>query len=259
MKKRLAIVNAIALAVTIFINYLSNTGVLNGNTMSTISDRYENYFTPAGYAFSIWGLIYLTLAGFVIYGIRNAFNDKFKADDTLINVGWWFLISCIANSLWVVTWLYDYLAISVVLMIIILICLLKIIVNTKSKLNILAVPNYLFNYLPFSLYAGWISVALIANMAAFLTSLGWNGFGINPINWTIVMIVVAGIVNVFMVLSRNLRAYGLVGIWALFAIANANQGNSEAIKIIYICYVIVLAISIAVIISLFNQRKIFTK
>jgi hypothetical protein len=61
MKKTLALANGIALIITIFVNYLSNTGALNGNTMKVVSDKYFNYFTPAGFAFSIWGLIYVGL------------------------------------------------------------------------------------------------------------------------------------------------------------------------------------------------------
>ena len=59
MKKNFQILNAVALVATVVINYLSNTGVFNGETMATISAKYQNLFTPAGYAFSIWGLIYL--------------------------------------------------------------------------------------------------------------------------------------------------------------------------------------------------------
>ena len=52
---------------TLVINYLSNTGIFNGNTVKIVSDKYHNYFTPADYAFSIWGLIYLDLIVFVFY------------------------------------------------------------------------------------------------------------------------------------------------------------------------------------------------
>ena len=67
MKKTLQIANGVALVFTIVMNYLSNTGIFNGNTMQTVSDNYRNFFTPAGYAFSIWGVIYLGLLGFVFY------------------------------------------------------------------------------------------------------------------------------------------------------------------------------------------------
>src|SRR5690554_5154722 len=163
MKTLLPVANGIALIITIVMNYLSNTGVFNGNTMETISDRYSNYFTPAGYAFSIWGLIYLGLLGFVFYTGRSLFTRK-EADPFLFNIGWWFVLSCLANSLWVVTWLNDYIGFSVLLMIILLISLLKIIVNTRMELDHHPFKKYLFIFWPFALYSGWVSVALIANI-----------------------------------------------------------------------------------------------
>ena len=55
MKKTLQISNGVALLITITINYLSVAGIFGGQTVKEISDKYHNYFTPAGYAFSIWG------------------------------------------------------------------------------------------------------------------------------------------------------------------------------------------------------------
>jgi hypothetical protein len=55
MKKVLQIGNGIAFILTIFINYLSNTGILNNTTIGEVSDSYNSLFTPAGYTFAIWG------------------------------------------------------------------------------------------------------------------------------------------------------------------------------------------------------------
>lgn len=67
MKKTFQLLNGVTLVITLVINYLSNTGVFNGQTMETVSGNYQNLFTPAGYAFSIWTLIYLCMLGFVFY------------------------------------------------------------------------------------------------------------------------------------------------------------------------------------------------
>lgn len=254
MKKTLAVANTIALLVTIFVNYLSNTGLLNGNTMKTMSDQYFNYFTPAGYAFSIWGLIYLTLLGFVIFTLRSSFGKQDK-DDHVLKVGWWFVISCVANSLWVVAWLYDYTALSVMLMIVILVSLLKITLNAKLNLVPQTLTSYFFNYLPFALYSGWISVALIANIAAYLTKLNWDAFGISAIYWTVIMICIAGLVNLFMIFTRNLREYGLVGIWALVAISVSNGNDAVGKPIVYACYAVAAILSVSIALNLLKARK----
>ena len=71
MKKILQIGNGIAFVSVVFINYFSNTGLLNNTTIGEISKDLNSLFTPAGYAFSIWGLIYLLLLGFAIYQGRS--------------------------------------------------------------------------------------------------------------------------------------------------------------------------------------------
>lgn len=256
MKKTLQIANAIALIITLAINYLSNTGVLNGNTMKTISDKYHNYFTPAGYAFSIWGLIYLGMIAFVVYTGRSFFknpNDHNSENEVVLKIGWWFVISCMANSLWVVFWLYDFIGLSVILMVILLFSLLKIVINARMELDFHPFKKYLFIFWPFAIYTGWITVALVADIAAWLTKINWNGWGISEISWTIIMILIAGVINVLMVWKRNLREFGLAGIWALIAISVANKNELQSI--VYACYTAAAIILISIIMNTLKNRK----
>ena len=228
MQKRLSVANIFALIVTIVLNYLSNTGIFNGNTMSTVSAAYQNLFTPAGYAFSIWGLIYLGLAAFVIYHAVVSFKSS-QENNVVLKVGWWFVISCIANCAWVFAWLYDYTGLSVIIMIMLLFSLVMIILKTRMELDDLPMKQIAFVWWPFSLYAGWITVALIANFAAWLTKINWDGFGISSITWTIIMIIIAGIIYLLMTWQRNMREYALVGVWGLLAIAVANWTTEPSI------------------------------
>ena len=235
MTRTLPFANGIAYLLMVVVNYLSNTGIFNGNTMETISDRYDNFFTPAGYAFSIWGLIYLGLLGFVMYTGRSGWSKK-AADEHMLKIGWWFVLSCVANMLWVVTWLYDYTGTSVLIMVFLLLCLVKIILNLRMELDAHPLKKYVFIFWPFALYAGWITVALIANIAAWLTKLNWDGWGISETTWTVIMVVAAGLINVLVVISRNLREFGAVGIWGLIAIAVANNQDDGATAIVYTCF-----------------------
>lgn len=245
MKKSVQVLNIVALIITIIINYLSNTGIFNGNTMATVSDRYHNYFTPEGYAFSIWGLIYLGLLAFVIYQARSLFK-KVEDDWPVKQIGWWFIISCIANSLWVIAWLYDFIGVSVVLMIVLLVSLIRIIYATRMELDDLPLKKIAFVWWPFCLYSGWITVALIANVSAWLTKLNWNGFGISGTSWAIIMIIIAGIINLIITWKRNMREFGLVGAWALVAIAVANWDSENYIKSVAIAVAAILFISTSI-------------
>ena len=253
MKKTLFISNCAALVVTITINYLSNSGLLNGNTMGTVSDRYANYFTPAGYAFSIWGLIYLGLFGFAIYSWRSV---KEEGSGLLKKTSWWFVLSCAANSLWVVAWLYEQTGLSVLLMIVLLVSLVKIVLNLGIGQEARSTKDLLLVQWPFSIYFGWVSVALIANLAAFLTKIDWDGWGISEVNWAIIMVCIAGVVNLVVIWVRKIRAFGLVGIWALLAIAVANGKGDGAEAIVNSCYVVAAVLAIVVSVSMFRNRHL---
>jgi hypothetical protein len=223
MKKTLQILNGIAFISMIYINYLSNTGLINNNTNATVSRSFENLFTPAGYAFSIWGIIYLLLLGFVVFQGRSLFK-KVKDEGVVEKIGWWFIISCAANSLWLFAWLHETLLLAAIIMVVLLASLIQINLKTGAQIETQPLKIKLFVWLPFSMYMGWISVALIANMAALLTQWSWNGFGLSEVFWTVFMIVIAGLVNMWVTRKRHMPIFSLVGIWALVAIAMANKG-----------------------------------
>jgi hypothetical protein len=230
MKKLLSILNIFFFILMVILNYVSNTGIINGNTMATVSAKYENLFTPAGYAFSIWGLIYLGLLGFVIFQAWAVFKQK-KFARVVGKVGWWFILSCLANISWIFAWLYEEIGISVLIMVFLLFCLIQIIRNTRMELDDEPLPVIGFLWWPFSAYSGWITVAFVANMAAYLTAIGWNGFGISGVTWTILLIIVAGVINLMITWARNMREFALVGVWALVAIAVANWNQHSAVVV----------------------------
>lgn len=257
MKRILQVANGIALIVTIIINYLSNTGIFNNNTMASVSARYQNYFTPAGYAFSIWALIYIGLLAFVIYDGRSLFKHTVQQDNTVLQIGWWFVLSCLANCCWVIAWLYDYTGLSVLIMALLLFCLLKIIVNTRMELDKIPLTKIAFVWWPFSLYSGWITVAIIANIAAYLTKINWNGWGITAIGWAVIMLIAAGIINLIMTWRRNMREYALVGVWALIAIAVANYNSTPLV--VYTAIIVAAILFISSSIHAYQNRKDFAE
>lgn len=256
MKKFYQISNGVALVITVIINYLSNTGIFNGETMATISAKYQNLFTPAGYAFSIWGLIYLGLFGFVIYFgpfVRQT-NEK---DKVVLKVGWWFLISSLANSLWVITWLYDYTFLTILLMVLLFVSLLTIIYHTQTIAFHAARSKRIFLKIPFQLYAGWISVALIANIAAYLTKIGWGGFGLSATMWAIIMFAIALILHLLMIWQRHLPVFGLVAVWALIAISAANKLVNSTVYAAAIMAAIIVLLNVIVYFIQYRKRQPF--
>ena len=228
MKKTLQIANIIAFVVMVFVNYLSNTGAINNTTIGNVSDSLNTLFTPAGYAFSIWGIIYLFLLGFIIYQSRSLFK-KVRDDEFILKIGWYFVLSCVANVLWITFWLYGYVNFSALCIFVLLYSLLKIILNNKMELWDAPISIIVFLWWPFVIYSGWITVASIVNVSAYLMDMGWDGFGISETTWAIIMIIIAGIINLLVIWKRNMREFGLVGIWALAAIAVANWEINQTV------------------------------
>lgn len=250
MIKKLQISNGFFLVFTIIFNYLSNTGIFNGKTIANVSNQYHNLFTPAGYAFSIWGFIYLLLIGFVFYTGRSLFNpSKNESDGFVEKIGWWFVVSCLANCAWILTWLYGFTGLSVIVLLIAFISLLMILMEAL-KYNSGNAQKWFINF-PFQIYAGWVSVALIAAVAAWLTKIEWSGFGISDVSWTIILIIIASLIHIFMTWKKNAPVFAFVAVWALVAIAMANKEVNQEIFLV--------ALIAAGIIFISSCLKIFKK
>lgn len=210
-----AILNTLSVIYVLFINYYSQVAGINGNTVGSLSRKYDNLFTPASYAFSIWGIIFLLLIIYVVHqwiSLRNpGINDGFQ------NRGLWFLLANTMNGLWVIVWLYEWTAISVLVMSVMLYALLRELLVTDHTGA--SWREKVFQNLPISIYIGWISVAIIANTAAYLSKLGWTGGPFSESTWTLIMIVIAIVVNLFVLTTTKRGGYVWVGAWALYAIS----------------------------------------
>lgn len=215
------ILTIMATAVTIGINILANTLPLNGLNTGEISDRFEIFFVPAGYVFSIWGLIYLGLLAYTIFQALPS-----QADDQLLKkIAPWYWISSLANIVWLFLWHYEIFSMTLFFMVLILVSLL--IINRN-----LAAAEGLIKWtvkLPFSVYLGWISVATIANFSQWLYFLNWNGWGIAPDMWAVILLGTASLLGLLLAWLENDSAYGLVLIWAFIGITVSQSGTATVV------------------------------
>jgi hypothetical protein len=220
MKRRLKILkiaSTLAFGAMVFVNYLANALPINGVTTGEASDAYANLFTPAGITFSIWGLIYLLLAGFILYlfGLFKKNMDEHN-ERLLIKLLTLFIITCFANSLWIFSWHYDLIALSLFFMGGLLVSLIKIaqLVN-NNQLN---KGENSFIRLPFSIYFGWITVATIANVTVFLVKIGWNRFGLGEQLWAIIILLIGAVIAIIRAIKDKNIFYLLVLVWAYLGI-----------------------------------------
>jgi benzodiazapine receptor len=210
--------NIVAFLATIAVNSLANILPLNGITTGELSDYYGNLFTPAGYVFSIWGVIYLLLAVFAYY--------QFKADESLHEkIDILFIISCLFNSVWIFLWHFQYIFLSLFAMFGILWTLIQIYVRLGIGVSDVSNDERNMAHLPFSVYLGWITVAPIANVAAYLVGTGWNGFNQAAINMTVGMIAIAMALTLINTYTRSDVAYAAVIVWALGGILQKQMGT----------------------------------
>lgn len=218
--KLLAILNLFALFGVIIVNALAIMLPINGMSTGDLSALYPSLFTPAGFTFSIWSVIYLLLIGFSIV------QWKFHSKPYFIELSLWFLLSSFANISWILAWHYLFIYASVFIMLLLLFSLIKIFLLLQAA-SITSLAERLFMKLPFLFYFSWICVATIANISALLVSFSWNGGPLSPMIWTITMITIASVLGIF--ISRRFRepSFLLVLIWALYGIYKKWYGTEN--------------------------------
>jgi uncharacterized membrane protein (UPF0136 family) len=213
----LKIVASIVYIAMVVVNFLANGLPINNRSTGEISDAYPNLFAPAGITFSIWGLIYLLLVGYVLYQFVSFGKwSEPRKEHLLRQVNILFIGTSIANLSWVFAWHYDFIGLSVCIMAALLILLIKIADTLRGET--MTVQEKIFVSIPFSVYFGWITVAAIANVTVFLVSIGWNGFGIADFIWTSIILLVGATIGIFRMHKDQNIAYGLVLIWAYLGI-----------------------------------------
>lgn len=207
------IIATISYVTMVLVNYLANGLPINNRSTGQISDDYPNLFAPSGATFSIWGLIYLLLLGYVIYQFIK--KDQ-KTEEIIKKINPLFIATCLSNVLWIFAWHYDFIGVSVLIMITLLIFLIKI-ANIINKENFI-LQEKLSIFAPFSIYFGWITVATIANITVFLVSIGWDGWGISDSIWMIIILFVGTFIGSKRMCKDKNIVYGLVLVWAYFGI-----------------------------------------
>ncbi len=220
--------NVAAFTLMVVVNGLAGSTTLIGGQMTAdVSDANRTLITPAGYVFAIWGIIYFLLAVFVIYQMLP--SQQAKAFQK--QIGWLFVLSSILNMIWLFAWQYEQLPLSVLIMLLLLGSLIAIYLRLDIGRAKAGMAEKLAVHVPFSTYLGWITIAIIANVASTLVSIEWDGFGIAPETWATIIIVIALAIAVLVVVTRTDIAYSLVIIWAFIGIA-AEQGSHQNMVLI---------------------------
>jgi hypothetical protein len=208
------ILNTIALIIVLTVNYLANALPINGIQTGAISDKYFNQFAPAGITFAIWGVIYLLLISVIVWQFLNKNSLK---EEAIGKISPLFLINCLLNSAWLVLWHYELLALSIVVMAGILYTLVRLNLVISYELNP-ETPTRTLLKAAFGVYLGWICIATIANVTAWLVSVKWNAFGLSETFWTGGMIGIGALIAALITWRLKNLFIGVAVVWALLGI-----------------------------------------
>ena len=222
------------------VNILASALPLNGQNTGEISDRFDVYFVPAGYVFAIWLVIYIGWIAFTVY----QFLPAQKENPRLRKLGYWFALSGVFNAAWLFCWHYNLFGLSVLVML----ALLGSLVVSYLRLDVgrarAGAGERWAVDVPFGVYLGWVSVATIANITSWLYSINWNGFGIAPQVWAVIMLAVASMVGVLMAFLRRDAGYLFVFVWAFAGIAVEQAGTALVANSAWVAAIVALGLAV---------------
>jgi len=245
----------VSYVVMLLVNVLSNVLMLGGVTTEQVSQRYSNLFTPAGYTFAIWGVIYALLLLYIL-AMWGLLPRKKISADVFCSINYWVIALNLLNACWILAWHYDLILLSVVIILGMLACLIFI-NNCVSKFKLTNEQKW-FTSIPFAVYLAWIIVATVANITALLVSLDWNGWGLDPSVWTVIIIIFATIISLITALKLNSIAVTVTFLWALIGILVA-QLTTQSGQYLNIIITLSIAITLTLIVLIYQLYKRFKK
>ncbi len=224
--QRWALLNTLSTLLLIIWSGVAGAGIAFDDTVGTLSHRYDTSFTPADYAFGIWGLIYLSMLVLVARQLKLAFFDG-KRDigrvESILQLGAAFFVAQTLCGLWLLAWLSELIAASLAVMFGLWVALMFVVHRWNMERWDAPWSVIVTQWWPISLYAGWITVALLANLGAMLASL--DVAFVDTAAWAIGLAALLVSFNLLMIFARNMREFSAVAVWALVAVASRHAGG----------------------------------
>lgn len=254
-----SIANLVAYFLVLGINYLASSGFFNDTSQVDVSDKYTTLITPAGFAFSIWGVIYILLLATLGYFLVKR-KDK-AISDIIIDVSPLFIISSLFNIAWIIAFSYLRIGLSTLFILGLLFSLLFIVEKLYKKRS-----NFSFTLAgtAFSLYSAWVFIATIVNVSVYLVQLGWSGFGISESIWTVLILLVAiGFAIFYLSQFKNAvfplpLAWAFIGIYGSYMSGRLTPDMAGIIQILLLVGIVIL-LSLSGVVFFKNNKAIFPK
>lgn len=202
------IVLAVSFVVLVAANALGEIFKFGGVTAADVSNEVFAWFAPAGYVFSIWSVIYIGLAVWIVRLIKDEGADQGFAGLPIGIEAVLFAVSCVLNIAWLALWHLKVFAatIPVIIALLVVVAILYLLTWQRSESPLDRIPP--------AIYASWLAVATVANIAHVATRAATADAGIAPALSTIILLLV--FVGLAFAIRRifNDYVFGIVVAWA---------------------------------------------
>jgi len=236
--KVLIAINILTFIIMLVLNSFAGAGAINGNSVGDIGNMYSNIISPSGYAFSIWGLIYLELILFIGF----QFYDMIYNDSKYIKkTGFWFAFTNVANAVWILVWVNNMIGVAAIVILALLFGLTQLVYKLDLEIWDAPLKVMFFVWWPIVIYFGWVLIASVQNITIFLSSLQ-IGFLENNVGLAIALLGVVTLIYMYLIKTRNLREASLVAVWAFVAIYFEQQDGYPLIAYSALIYSVILMI-----------------
>ena len=170
---------------------------------------------PAGYAFSIWSVIYLGVLALAIIQILPRWSNHPRIQAARLPL----ILNMIANFLWIFTWLNLYFVANTLVLFLQLATGVWLYFTLYGPRHRDDAPLSRWLTAPFSLYAAWLTLASVLGATTLRRYLEWQAFGLSDMTWTLIMLLISTALGAFFLRWWRDPFYGAVYVWAFVAIA----------------------------------------
>jgi translocator protein len=210
---RLDLARSAAVVVMAVVQVVS--AALSGSRQGAVAQQYDTPLLAAGWAFSIWGLIYLGFLAYAVYQVLPAQRGR----EIHRRTGWWAALTGVCNATWIVAFGADWILVAEILIVVLMVAL-AVIFGRLSREPAADVYERVLMRGPLALYAGWTSLALVLGTAATGVWAGLPGDNALAVIAAVVVLVAAiGIVSWVVFNGTAVVPYAAATVWALAGIA----------------------------------------
>lgn len=213
-RKTKAYISAILLVITLIVNAMGAFGWINGLSQKEVSDMYPTLITPAPSTFSIWSVIYTFLIISIVVMIFK--NKEAYFGRAIDEISYLFWASCVLNIFWIISFSYNLIGLSTLFIFAFLIVMVLIV----KKVGKIQTKRRWLLPITFGLYSGWLFIATVVNIAAWLVKIEWDRFGVAPETWSSIILLVAVGLTLMVLLSTENAIFPIPIAWAYFGIYN---------------------------------------